>query len=295
MDPPYDIGVFSGKNFVRKPIKVVRLYSIEEMEVLNPQDAQCVLEAALMCAHQPMTVRDMRQLFDGTMSADAVLCLLTQLSARWVERGVELRQTAHGWRFQTRVEIQQHLDRLNPEKPPKYSRATLETLAIVAYKQPVTRGDIEDIRGVTVSSSIVKQLEERGWLEVIGYREAPGRPALFATTKQFLDDLGLASLSELPTLDGLPVSQALLPGLEEAEPDAEPAHEGSSNDDQPSLLESDAASLPDLRLTESLGEEAETTVADLPVESAAPLDEPAAPSDVQGSTDTEPHTDFPAP
>ncbi|HEX5357908.1 MAG TPA: SMC-Scp complex subunit ScpB [Aquabacterium sp.] len=265
------------------------------MEVLNPQDAQCVLEAALMCAHQPMTVREMRQLFDDTMSADTVLSLLAELSARWEGRGVELRQTAHGWRFQTRAEVQPHLDRLNPEKPPKYSRATLETLAIIAYKQPVTRGDIEDIRGVTVSSNIVKQLEERGWIEVIGHREAPGRPGLYATTKQFLDDLGLASLNELPTLDGLPVSQALLPGLEESEPEDGPADEAGPTEDQPSLLESDAALSPDLMPTEPVGDVEELAVADLPVASAAPLDEPAAPSEVQEPTDTEPHTDFPAP
>lgn len=214
------------------------------MEVLNPQDAQCILEAALMCAHQPMTVRDMRQLFDDTMSADTVLSLLGELGERWEGRGLELRQVAQGWRFQTRAQVQAHLDRLNPEKPPKYSRATLETLAIIAYKQPVTRGDIEDIRGVTVSSNIVKQLEDRGWIEVIGHREAPGRPGLFATTRQFLDDLGLASLNQLPTLDGLPVSQALLPGLEALiEPDDAPADEAEANEEQASLLEPATAEL----------------------------------------------------
>lgn len=184
------------------------------MEVLNPQDAARILEAALLCADEPMTLRAMRQLFDDTVSADGVREMLAGLQAQWEGRGVELRELATGWRFQTRSDVQAHLDRLNPEKPPKYSRATLETLAIIAYKQPVTRGDIEDIRGVTVSSNIVKQLEDRGWIEVIGHREAPGRPGLYATTKQFLDDMGLASLSQLPTLDGLPVSQALLPGLE---------------------------------------------------------------------------------
>jgi len=132
--------------------------SIEEMEVLNPQDARRILEAALLCAHQPMTLRDMRQLFDDTMSADTVRALLADLSSQWDGRGVELRELANGWRFQTRADVQEHLDRLNPEKPPKYSRATLETLAIIAYKQPVTRGDIEDIRGVTVSANIIKQL-----------------------------------------------------------------------------------------------------------------------------------------
>lgn len=169
-----------------------------------------------------MTLRDMRQLFDDTVSADGMRAWLAELMGEWEGRGVELRETASGWRFQTRADVQAHLDKLNPEKPPKYSRATMETLAIIAYKQPVTRGDIEDIRGVTVSSNIVKQLEDRGWIEVIGHREAPGRPGLYATTKQFLDDMGLASLSQLPTLDGLPVGQALLPGLEEADA-ADPA------------------------------------------------------------------------
>lgn len=207
------------------------------MEVLNPQDARRILEAALLCAHQPMTLRDMRQLFDDTMSADTVRALLAEVGALWEGRGVELRELATGWRFQTKADVQAHLDRLNPERPPKYSRATLETLAIVAYKQPVTRGDIEDIRGVTVSSNIVKQLEDRGWIEVIGHRDAPGRPGLYATTRQFLDDLGLASLNQLPTLDGLPVGQALLPGLDEQPTDADSTDEVEPNEDQTSLLE----------------------------------------------------------
>lgn len=191
-----------------------RPLNTDEMDILDTSDASRILEAALLCAHQPMSLREMRQLFDDTVSADGVRAMLSGIQAQWDGRGVELAEVGSGWRFQTRPEVQLHLDRLHPEKPPKYSRATLETLAIVAYKQPVTRGDIEDIRGVTVSSHIVKQLEDRGWVEVIGHRDAPGRPALFATTKQFLDDLGLASLAQLPTLDGLPVSQALLPGLD---------------------------------------------------------------------------------
>lgn len=190
-------------------------FSIDEMEVLNPQDPIRVLEAALLCSHQPMSVRDLRQLFDDEVSADEVRQWLATLGEHWQGRGVELRELASGWRFQTSADVQQHLDRLNPEKPPKYSRATMETLAIIAYKQPVTRGDIEDIRGVTVSSQIVKQLEDRGWVEVIGHRDAPGRPGLYATTKQFLDDMGLASLQQLPALDSLPVSADLLPGLAE--------------------------------------------------------------------------------
>lgn len=218
--------------------------SIDEMEVLNPQDASRILEAALLCAHQPMTLRDMRQLFDDTVSADTVRAMLADLRGQWDGRGVELRELATGWRFQTRADVQAHLDRLNPEKPPRYSRATLETLAIIAYKQPVTRGDIEDIRGVTVSTNIVKQLEDRGWIEVIGHRDAPGRPGLYATTRHFLDDLGLASLNQLPTLEGLPVGQALLPGL--GEPQSEPAvDDAGPTDEQTSLLEAtDAAAQP---------------------------------------------------
>ncbi len=184
------------------------------MDILDSQDAQCILEAALLSADRPMTIREMRGLFDDVLSADAVRALLAALIERWQGRGAELRELASGWRFQTRPEVQAWLDRANPEKPPRYTRATLETLAIIAYKQPVTRGDIEDIRGVTVSAQIIKQLEDRGWIEVIGHREAPGRPALFATTKQFLDDLGLAGLHLLPELDGLVGAQALLPGLE---------------------------------------------------------------------------------
>jgi segregation and condensation protein B len=191
-----------------------RSLTIDVMEVIQSQDVVRILEAALLCAPQPMTVREMRQMFDDTVSVDLVHATLARIQTLWQDKGVALCEVASGWRFQTRPDVQAHLDRLHPEKPPKYSRATLETLAIVAYKQPVTRGDIEDIRGVTVSANIVKQLEDRGWLEVIGHRDAPGRPALFATTRQFLDDLGLTSLAQLPTLENLPVGQALLPGLE---------------------------------------------------------------------------------
>ena len=167
---------------------------------MNTQDAKRVLETALICAQQPLTVREMRTLFADEVGADTLRGLLDELSRDWEGRGVELVAVASGWRFQSRPELREFLDRLHPEKPRRYSRAVLETLAIIAYRQPVTRGDIEDIRGVVVSSEIVKQLEERGWIEVIGHREAPGRPALYATTRQFLDDLGLASLEQLPTL-----------------------------------------------------------------------------------------------
>ncbi len=169
---------------------------------MTSAEAKRILEAALLCAQAPMSLREMRVLFDDQIGADTLRMLLDQLARDWEDRGVELVALAGGWRFQSRPEMREYLDRLHPEKPPKYSRAAMETLAIVAYRQPVTRGDIEDIRGVTVSSQIVKQLEDRGWIEVIGHREAPGRPALYATTQQFLSDLGLASLDQLPALGG---------------------------------------------------------------------------------------------
>jgi len=168
---------------------------------MNTKDAKRVLETALICNHQPMALREMRVLFADEVGADTLRALLDELARDWQGRGVELVALASGWRFQSRPEMREYLDRLNPEKPPRYSRAVMETLAIIAYRQPVTRGDIEDIRGVTVSSQIVRQLEERGWIEAIGYREAPGRPALYATTPQFLDDLGLSHLEQLPLLD----------------------------------------------------------------------------------------------
>ena len=169
---------------------------------MNSLDAKRVLETALICASQPLPLRDMRVLFADEIGPDTLRTLLDELQRDWHGRGVELVALATGWRLQSRPEMRAYLDRLNPEKPPKYSRAVMETLAIIAYRQPVTRGDIEDIRGVTVASQIIRQLEDRGWVEAIGYRESPGRPALLATTKQFLDDLGLASLEQLPLLDG---------------------------------------------------------------------------------------------
>src|SRR6476619_2787081 len=163
-------------------------------------DAKRVLETALICTSQPLQVRELRVLFNDELGADTIRTLLEELQDDWAQRGVELVCVATGWRFQSRPEMREYLDRLNPEKPPKYSRATLETLAIIAYRQPVTRGDIEEIRGVTVNSHTVKLLEDRGWIESIGQRDVPGRPSLFATTRQFLDDLGLASLDQLPPL-----------------------------------------------------------------------------------------------
>ena len=168
---------------------------------MNRAEAKRILETALICTQQPLGVRDLRSLFADALGADSLKDLLQDLQNEWSGRGVELVCVASGWRFQSRPELRDYLDRLNPEKPPRYSRATMETLAIIAYRQPVTRGDMEDIRGVTINSTIIRQLEDRGWVEVIGHREAAGRPALFATTRQFLDDLGLASLDQLPVLD----------------------------------------------------------------------------------------------
>jgi segregation and condensation protein B len=169
---------------------------------MNTQDAKRVLETALICAQAPLSLREMRVLFEDQVGADTLRSLLDELAREWEDRGVELVALASGWRFQSRPEMREYLARLHPEKATRYPRALMETLAIIAYRQPVTRGDIEDIRGVAVASSVVKQLEDRGWIEAIGYREAPGRPALFATTRQFLDDLGLTTLEQLPTLEG---------------------------------------------------------------------------------------------
>jgi segregation and condensation protein B len=167
---------------------------------MNTQDAKRVLETALICAQAPLPLRELLALFDEQVGADTLRRLLDELAADWQGRGVELVTLASGWRFQSRPEMREFLDRLNPEKPPRYSRAAMETLAIIAYRQPVTRGDIEDIRGVGVTTQIVKSLEDRGWIEAIGYRETAGRPALYGTTRQFLDDLGLASLDQLPSV-----------------------------------------------------------------------------------------------
>jgi segregation and condensation protein B len=162
-----------------------------------------VLETALLTSPEPMSLGELRKLFDEDIAADSVLHVLEELRADWLGRGVELVNVASGWRFRAKPEMQTFLDRLSPQRPPKYSRAVLETLAIIAYRQPVTRGDIEDVRGVTVSTNIVKALETRGWIEVIGHREVPGRPALYATTRQLLDDLNLRSIDELPPLEDI--------------------------------------------------------------------------------------------
>lgn len=169
----------------------------------NPEKLKRVLEAVLLSTQQALSVSDLKKVFIEEIGSDVLRVLLNELREEWRDRPVELLQTASGWRFRTRAEYLPYLERLNPEKPPKYSRAVLETLAIIAYRQPVTRGDIEDIRGVTVATQIIKVLEERGWVDVVGHRDTPGRPALLATTKKFLDDLGLRSVTELPPLEVL--------------------------------------------------------------------------------------------
>ena len=167
----------------------------------NTTQLKRILEAVLLGTQQPLTAGELKKVFVEEISNDVLRVLLEELRADWAERPLELLQVASGWRFRTRAEFLPYLERLNPEKPPKYSRAVLETLAIIAYRQPVTRGDIEEIRGVTVSTQVIKALEERGWIDVVGHRETPGRPALLATTKKFLDDLGLRSVAELPPLE----------------------------------------------------------------------------------------------
>lgn len=176
----------------------------DELPATMPGDTgemKRVLEAVLLTAQQPLSLADLKKVFVHEIASDVLRVLLDELREEWSGRPVELLQLASGWRFRTCAEYLPYLERLNPEKPPKYSRAVLETLAIIAYRQPVTRGDIEDIRGVTVATQVIKVLEERGWVDVVGHRDTPGRPALLATTKKFLDDLGLRSVTELPPLE----------------------------------------------------------------------------------------------
>lgn len=197
---------------------------------MNTTDAKRVLETALICAQQPLPLREMGVLFNGALTADTLKLLLEDLQNDWSGRGVELVHVATGWRFQSRPQMREYLDRLHPEKPPRYTRATLETLAIIAYRQPVTRGDMEDIRGVTINSMILKQLEDRGWVEVIGHRETVGRPGLYATTRQFLDDLGLESLDQLPVMDTTAAQASMLDQIEFGMP-AAVAGDGAAPED----------------------------------------------------------------
>jgi segregation and condensation protein B len=266
---------------------------------MNTQEARIVLETALICAQEPLKVGDLRKLFADAMSADTVRTLLEDLRNEWSARGVELVSLATGWRLQSKPVMRPYLDRLNPEKPPKYSRAVLETLAIMAYRQPVTRGDIEEIRGVTVNTQIVKQLEDRGWIEVIGHRDVPGRPALYATTKHFLDDLGLKALDELPPLsDPSAQMQADLLAQHSIEFDeaADPSSEAGAESAEPGTvepLEQTAAGLSELPEAEAgelpeagveTSEFAGTQAAKLPgAETGEPLE--AAESDAASLTE----------
>jgi segregation and condensation protein B len=189
---------------------------------MNTVQAKRILETALLCASVPLTLRDMRTLFADELGADTLRVMLQALQQEWSERGLELVAVASGWRFQSKPQMREFLDRLHPEKPPKYTRAALETLAIIAYRQPVTRGDMEDIRGVTINTQVIKQLEDRGWVEVIGHRETVGRPGLYATTRQFLDDLGLSSLDQLPMLGQMQEQADAFAGLVSAQDDQLP-------------------------------------------------------------------------
>jgi len=207
--------------------------------MLTPSEVKVVLEAALLAAREPLPISELRKIFDEEIGADTIRRLLEELREAWKDRGVELVATASGWRFQTRASYQKFLERIHPDKAPRYSRAVLETLAIVAYRQPVTRGDIEEVRGVTVSAEVIGRLEARGWVEVIGHKEVPGRPALYATTKIFLDDLGLRSLQELPPLEDIPQTFDVTPT---PPPDPQPAPAPQSEpDSQPAPDEAAAA------------------------------------------------------
>ena len=218
---------------------------------MNTLDAKRVLETALLCASQPLQVRELRQLFHDELGADTLKHLLESIQQDWQQRGLELVNVASGWRMQSRPEMRDFLDRLHPEKPPKYSRAAMETLAIIAYRQPVTRGDMEDIRGVTVNSLVIKQLEDRGWVEVIGHRETVGRPMLYATTRQFLDDLGIASLDQLPPLETQGASEGFFEQLAVAE-EADPAQMLMSLEADDTDVEAQSTDLP---LTDTTSQE----------------------------------------
>ncbi|MBV7536264.1 SMC-Scp complex subunit ScpB [Duganella sp. sic0402] len=193
---------------------------------MDTVEAKKVLETALLCAREPLSIHSLKKLFvelddqdrprGAGVGADTIKELLEELRLDWAGKGVEVISLSTGWRFQSRPEMKLYLDRMNPEKPPRYSRATLETLAIIAYRQPVTRGDIEEIRGVAVNSQTIKMLEDRGWVDAVGYRDVVGRPALLGTTKQFLDDLGLNSLSQLPPLQQISDGQSAMETLEAA-------------------------------------------------------------------------------
>lgn len=228
---------------------------------MDTTEAKKVLETALLCAHEPLSINDLKKLYAESgdereeVGADTIRSMLEELRGDWADKGIEVVSLSTGWRFQSRPEMKKYLERLNPEKPPKYSRATLETLAIIAYRQPVTRGDIEEIRGVTVNSQTIKMLEDRGWIEAVGHRDVPGRPALFATTKQFLDDLGLTSLDQLPPLQQVTQDAAqggILPEMQALEGEMQ-----DSLEPEVSAASAPVESAPEAT-TESLSEEAST-------------------------------------
>ncbi len=212
---------------------------------MTPEQLKLVLETALLCADEPMTMNDLRRLFLEELSAEELNEALSQIQADWAEKGMELLELATGWRFQSRLSMREYLDRLTPEKPPKYSRAVMETLAIIAYRQPVTRGEIEEIRGVTVSSNVVKQLEDRGWIEVVGHKDTVGRPGLYATTRQFLNDLSLTTLQELPMLDDASAqAESVAQRVMEFEGEPTVAPEGTSDVTDVADTSSDQVSTP---------------------------------------------------
>ncbi len=271
-------------------------------------DAKRILETALLCAHEPLTINMMKKLFmDGSeqeevVGADTIKLMLEEVRQDWSEKGIMLVSLSTGWRFQSRPEMRMYIDRLNPEKPPKYSRATLETLAIIAYRQPVTRGDIEEIRGVAVASQMIKTLEDRGWIETVGHREVPGRPALFATTKQFLSDLGLSSLDQLPPLqevgkeevedqnavvvDTATAELAMFDQLEQAGELAQQIAEA----EQAQEVESDAEKSPEVTEQADAEQEVDAVVAEMPIvahdETAAEISEESA-AEAELSAETE--------
>ena len=251
---------------------------------MNTSEAKLVLETALLCAQQPLSLPELRRLFEGELDAPALRAALAELRDDWQDRGLELASLASGWRFQSRPSMQRYLERLQPEKPPKYSRAALETLAIIAYRQPVTRGDIEEIRGVTVSSNLIRALDERGWIEVIGHRDAPGRPALFATTRQFLDDLGMAALDELPPLQAHDAVAALA-GLDLAAEEAAAADAAAAD-----AAAADAAAAGAAAADTTKADDTMSAAPDVAM-STAPNDEPdadRAPHDGSAAASTDP-------
>jgi segregation and condensation protein B len=211
---------------------------------MTPEQLKLVLETALLCADEPMTMNDLRRLYLEELSAAELNEALSQIQTDWADKGMELIELATGWRFQSRLSMREYLDRLTPEKPPKYSRAVMETLAIIAYRQPVTRGEIEEIRGVAVSSNVVKQLEDRGWIEVVGHKDTVGRPGLFATTRQFLNDLSLTTLQELPMLDDASAqAESVAQRVMEFEGEPATSSEGASDVTDVTDTSSDQASI----------------------------------------------------